>query len=145
MGATLTPADIAAKQVRRAVGAVADYKAGVQAVKVSPNQLAAQASDRWLAGVQAAFASGKFVDNNNNTSLAAWQNAAVNKGAMNYGPGVQGALQTITDFQTQRAQYQQGLDAQLAQMPRGDIQQNIQRMVTQVTGMAGFAFKRRRV
>ena len=144
MGTTLTPQQIADKQVRRAVAAVNDYKNGIMGVKVSPTQTAAQRVDAWFAGIQKAYADGTYVDGLNNVTLQQWQNAASNKGAMNYAPGIQAAQQTIVDFQTQRAAAQQGIDATLASMPRGDLNTNLQRMITQATMMSQFKFKKRR-
>lgn len=142
--ATLTPAEIADKQIRRSQAAVTDYKSGVMAVTESPMKKAADAADLWLQGIQQAHADGSFQAGLNAVSLEDWKNATATKGGASYASGVAASRDKIIDFQQQRASAQAGIDNQLAQMPRGDLQTNIQRMVTQVQGMANFAFKKRR-
>ncbi len=144
MAKVLTAQQIADKQVRRAQAAVQDYKDGIMNTKENPMVKAAQAVDQWMAGIQKAYADGTYVDNLMNTPKSVWQDAAVKKGGATYASGVAGAQATIADFHQQRQQQQQQIDAQLASMPRGDFQQNVQRMLTQVTAMKNFKFKKRR-
>lgn len=144
MAKSLTAQQIADKQVRRSTAAVQDYKDGIMNTKDNPMQKAALAVDQWFAGLQKAYNDGTYVDALNNTPKSVWQDAAVKKGATAYAPGVQAAQATIADFHSQRMQQQQQIDSQLAGMPRGDLNTNIQRMLTQVNGMAQFKFKKRR-
>lgn len=144
MAKTLTADQIAEKQVRRSQGATQDYKNGVNAVKESPMKKAADAVDRYLAGVQASVADGSYVDGLNSVSLSDWQAKTSTKGGANYAPGVLAAQQTIADFHAQRAQAQASIDAELNSMPRGDLETNIQRATTQMRRMGEFKFKKRR-
>lgn len=144
MAKALTAQQIAEKQVRRSQAATTDYKDGIMNTKDNPMQKAAAAVDQWFAGLQKAYNDGTYVDALNNTPKSVWQDAAIKKGAAAYAPGVLAAQGTIADFHQQRIQQQQAIDAQLASMPRGDLQTNIQRMLTQVNGMAQFKFKKRR-
>lgn len=144
MAKSLTAQQIADKQVRRSQAATQDYKDGIMNTKENPMQKAAQSVDQWFAGIQKAYNDGTYVDALNNTPKSVWQDAAIKKGAAAYAPGVMAAQATIADFHQQRMSAQQGIDAQLASMPRGDLQTNIQRMLTQVTGMSQFKFKKRR-
>lgn len=144
MAKALTAQQIAEKQVRRSQAAVQDYKDGIMNTKENPMQKAAQAVDQWFAGLQKAYADGTYVDALNNTPKSVWQDAAVKKGGATYAAGVLASQSTIADFHNQRMQQQQQIDAQLAGMPRGDLQTNIQRMVLQATSMANFKFKKRR-
>lgn len=144
MAGTQTAQQIADKQVRRSQAAVQDYKDGVLNCKVNPMEKAAQAVDQWFAGISKAYNDGSFVDGLNATPKSVWQDATIKKGGATYAQGVKDAQGTIADFHQQRMQAQQGIDGQLASMPRGDLQTNIQRMVAQVTGMANFKFKKRR-
>lgn len=140
----LTAQQIAEKQVRKAQSSVQDWKDGIMAVKTSPAQAAAARVDAWFAGLQKAYNDGTYQDGLAGVTLQAWQDAAIRKGGTSYAPGIQAAQATIADFHSQRIQHQAGLDQQLAAMPRGDLSTNIQRMVTQVTGMSNFKFKKRR-
>lgn len=135
---------IAEKQVRRAQGATQDYKNGVNGVKEAPGKKAAEAVDRYAAGIQKAIADGSYVDGCNSVSLSDWQARTVNKGAANYAPGIVAAQQTIADFHQQRAQAQSSIDAELQSMPRGDLETNLQRAMTQMRRMGEFKFKKRR-
>lgn len=145
MGKKMTPSQIAEKQVRRAQSAVQDYKDGVMAVTTSPTQVAAGRVQAWYDGVTKAMNDGSFVDGCNSVSLQDWQNRTVQKGALTYASGVQQAQSTIQDFHTQLQAAQSNIDAQLSNMPRGDLSQNLQRMITQVTSMSqNFKFKKRR-
>lgn len=139
-----SPQEIAAKQVRRAQAAVQDYKAGVEAVTQSPTEKAAKAVDLWFQGLQKSYQDGSYVDGLNAVSLADWKSATIDKGAMNYAPGIMKAQQTIEDFQAQRQAAQSRISSQLESMPRGDLNQNIQRMVFQATQMSQFKFRKRR-
>lgn len=144
MSKGMTAQEIAEKQVRRAKGAVQDFKDGVAAVTTSPTAQAAKAVDRWFAGVQQAMEDGSYVDGCNAVSLAEWQQRTIDKGGLNYASGVSAAADTIAEFHSQREAFQKSIDSKLATMPRGDLQQNIQRMLTQVTMQSGFKFKKRR-
>lgn len=144
MAKSQTAQQIAEKQVRRSQAAVQDYKDGVMGVKVSPMAKAAERVDAWMAGLQKAYADGSYVDGLNSVTLQSWQETTAKKGGASYPSGVLAAQATIADFHQQRAQQQQMIDAQLASMPRGDLQTNLQRMITQATSMANFKFKKRR-
>lgn len=145
MAKSLTPSQIAEKQVRRAQGAVQDYKDGVMGVKVSPTKTAADNVQRWFEGIQRSYNDGTYVDGLNSVTLQDWQNRTVGKGALTYAKGVADAQSTIEDFHNQRQQVQNQIDSELAGMPRGDLQQNLQRMLHQVSSMnQRFKYKKRR-
>jgi len=144
MGKSLTPDEIAQKQVRRSQAAVGDYKAGVMAVTESPTAAAAKAVERWKQGIEEAYQNNTFVDGCNAVSLGDWQSATAEKGGMNYASGVAKAAQTIADFHQQNAANQQSIDAGLRNMPRGSFEENMQRMIYQATQKKQFKFKKRR-
>jgi hypothetical protein len=144
MAKNLTPQQIAEKQIRRATAAVNDYKNGVQGVKVSPTEIAAQRVDQWAAGVQRAHQDGSYVDGCRSCSKEKWIDRTVNKGAQNYVPGIKAAEQDIVDFQTQNAANQAQIAAGLASMPRGDLSQNLMRMMYNAEQKAQFRYKKRR-
>lgn len=56
-----------------------NYIQGVQNCPVNPMQLAAQASDRYAAGVQNAVNSGKYQQALNNTPVQTWKTNATSK------------------------------------------------------------------
>jgi hypothetical protein len=109
---------------------------GVAAVTVSPTSKAAQAVDRMVAGVQRAAASGKIANALNAVSLQSWQQSMTQKGIPRIATGAQAALPKFQAFLTQLIPFQQAGLAQLP--PRGDINQNIQRMTAWAQYMSTF-------
>lgn len=128
------PADAAQKWAQNLGAAGTAYTAGVQAVQQAPGQLAANASDRYLAGVQAGVT--KFKANTAAVSLADWQNAAVTKGAPRLATGATAAQPKFANVLTQLFPYIEQVRNSLP--PRGDIEQNIARSAAFQRGMNKF-------
>lgn len=128
------PADAAAKWAQNLGAAGQAYTAGVQAVQTAPGQQAAQAADRYLAGVQANLP--KFKANVGAVSLADWQNAAVQKGAARLATGATAAQPKMANVLTQLFPF---IDqARNSLPPRGDIEQNIARSAAFQRAMSRF-------
>lgn len=128
------PADAAQKWAQNLGAAGTAYTAGVQAVTQAPGQLAANAADRYVAGVQASLP--KFKANTAAVSLADWQNAAVNKGAPRLATGATAAMPKFSNVLTQLFPYIEQVRNSLP--PRGDIEQNIARSAAFQRGMSKF-------
>lgn len=77
-------------------GATTKYTAGINAVKVSPGQLAAAASELWAQNVAASKS--KFAQNVAKVTLQQWQNAAVTKGAPRLASGASAAQPKFQAF-----------------------------------------------
>jgi hypothetical protein len=123
--ARLTPQQIADKQVSRAQQAVPDYTAGVAAVTVAPNSVAASKVDKYQNGVNAAVQSGKYVSANQAVTLSAWQTAAKGKGARNYAQGVADAKPKILAFQQAYAPVRNAIADQVNAMPDDTFEQRL--------------------
>lgn len=127
-------ADVAAKWAQNTGAATQAYTNGVNAVTVSPGQLASKAAGRWATAV--ANAQQKFAQNSAKVSLQEWQAAAAGKGAQRLASGVQAAQGT----------YEQSMGRVLAHIsatvnslpPRGGLEDNINRMTAFVRGMSKF-------
>ena len=132
------PADVAAKWSRNLSASTQSIQSGVQQVTVAPTQLAARQVDAWLSGIQQAAASGKWVNRLNSVSLPDWQNAMINIGIPRIQQGAVAAKGKVEAFQQQLLPYIGNLQRQLASTPRGNLEQNLQRMQTFVRGMANF-------
>jgi hypothetical protein len=132
------PQDVANKWAARLASATDAIRQGVQSVTVSPTQKAAQRTDSYLSGVQRAVTSGKYQRGLQRVSLADWQNAMLNKGLPRVASGAAAAKDKMTAFMSKFLPYVDGLQAKLANQPRGDLSQNIARMVTAVEYMAAF-------
>lgn len=128
------PSDAAAKWAQNLGAAGTSYTAGVQAVQQAPGQLAANASDRYMAGVQANLP--KFKANVAAVTLADWQNAAVTKGAPRLATGATAAQPKMANVLTQLFPYIDQVRNSLP--PRGDIEQNIARSAAFQRGMSKF-------
>jgi hypothetical protein len=134
----LSAQDVAAKWSRNLAGATQSIKDGVMAVQTSPTQLAAARADAYVQGVQASVASGKWQAGLNRVTLADWQQQMINKGINRIASGAQGGQAKFAQFMGQLLPYIQNGQRQLSNTPRGDINQNIQRMVNWVQYMSQF-------
>lgn len=129
-----SPNDAAAKWAQNLGAAQTRYTAGVQAVTTAPGQLAAQASDRYISGVQQSLP--KFVANSQAVTLQAWQQATVNKGAGRLASGATAAQPKMQGVFTQLFPYIAQVQGSLP--PRGDLEQNIARSAAFQRGMSRF-------
>lgn len=129
-----TPANAAAKWAQNLGAATTRYTDGVNAVQTSPGQLAAQASDRYIAGVQASVP--KFIANSQAVQLGDWKNAAINKGAPRLASGAQQAQNKMQGVFTSLFPFIEQVRGSLPQ--RGDLEQNIARSAAFQRGMSRF-------
>ncbi len=125
----ISPQDAAAKWASNLSNATNAIKLGVQGVTTNPAQKAAAAVDQWAQGVQRAVANGSFVRGLSRVSLQDWQNAMLSKGVPRIATGAVAAKQKMTDFMSQWLPFMEQGKAMLSSMPRGTLDQNIQRAV----------------
>jgi len=102
-------------------------RAGINAVTESPTAKAAQATDRYLQGVQQSVASGKLAASLNRVTLQDWKTAAIEKGVNRIAAGAAAAQSKFASFMNEFLPYLQAGVAQLP--PRGTVDQNIERAV----------------
>lgn len=132
-------ADVAKKWGTNLSNATVQMQKGAQGVTISPTQLAAANQQGYLSGVQNAVSSGKWANALQKVSLGQWQNAYTTKGiprvqqaAATDQPKVQAAFGPLLDY------VYSARDNVNASMPRGTLQQNIQRSVAMMTAMAQY-------
>jgi len=128
------PADAAAKWAQNLGAAGQAYTAGVQAVTTAPGQAAANAADRYIAGIQASLP--KFKANSAAVSLQDWQAATVNKGAPRLATGAQAAAPKMANVLGQLFPFIDQVRNTLPQ--RGDLEANIARSAAFQRGMSKF-------
>ena len=128
-------ADVAKKWAQNLTAATQSIQQGVQGVTTAPTALAAAQAQAFVTGVTNAVASGKWQAGLNRVTLQDWQTAMIQKGIPRVGPGATAAQGKFAAFMNQLLPFQQSLSQQLQQMPRGDINANIQRMVFWATQM----------
>ncbi len=130
-----TPQQYAQKWATNLGAAQAYQKAGVMAVTEAPGVKAAAAGDRYMAGIQAAFTSGKWAAKVSGVSLSAWQNAYINKGLPRMQTGISTAVANKIPQWTALLNNIATVQGQLDSLPKGGLQNNINRMVAWATGM----------
>lgn len=135
-------AEIAAKWSRNLSSSTQSIQAGVQATTVNPAQKAIERIPAYLAGVQAAVQSGKVQRGLQGVTLQSWQQAMINKGLPRIAAGATAAVPKMQKFMDAFGPHLQALDAKLQSMPRGDLNQNIQRMVTAAQHNAAFVYNK---
>lgn len=132
------PADVAKKWSRNLTGAVGDMKKSIDAIQVSPMEQAAQAGDRYIAGVNAAFQSGKWQQGLRSVSLQDWKTKTGGMGLQRVAAGAQAAESKMQSFMSQFLPFAQGVSDQIKSMPKATEQERIQRMLTNVQLMKQF-------
>lgn len=133
-------ADVARKWATRLGSASDSIRQGVQAVTVNPAERAAQRQDAYVSGVQRAVADGRYVRGLRRVTLQSWQEAMLNKGLPRVTSGATAAIPKMQAFLEKWLPHEEALKAKLAQMPRGDLQQNVQRMIAAVEHNASFKY-----
>jgi len=132
----MTPAEIATKWSTNLGAAGPSITAGVNAVTVAPGQLAAAASAKWLARVQAAQA--KFEKNVSAVTLAQWKTAMTSLGIPRIATGATAAIPKFTLFMTSWLNYLNANAAAIAAMPTDTLAQSIQKATAQITYNAAY-------
>ena len=122
------PTSSAARWAQNLQGATEKIREGVQAVQVAPGAAAARQRSVWLQNLTAS--ADKWTRNVGAVPLSEWQSDMINKGIPRIGTGAQGAQQKFAAFLTSFLPF---VDAGVRALPpRGNLQQNIARMVAMV-------------
>lgn len=137
--AELTVAQIVDKQVRNVTAALEDVRQGVEAVTVSPTQLAAQNIDKMRDGLLRTIESGKTAKRLRAVTLEDWKAATLAK-IDRIPAGIEQARGKLTVFHEQRQRIQGTINTKLRDIPTRTLSDNIRRMTTQVQEMAKFSF-----
>lgn len=117
-------------------------EAGVNAVTVSPTEVAAQNVDRMVQGIIKARDEGRIQAGLRSVSLPQWQQAMKSKGIPRVAQGAAAAIGKMQSFMDQFLPYLQSGLQQLQATPRGDLQQNIGRAVQMMQYNAQFKYRK---
>lgn len=132
---TATPDQIAAQWASRLASSTQRITDGVNGVTVAPGQAAARQADVWANNVQAS--KGKWSARVAAVTLPEWQAAMITKGAPRVASGAQAAQPKFGQFMAQLLPH---IAATRAALPaRGNLDQNIARMVAFTQGMSKFS------
>lgn len=122
----------------RLSGATEQIRDGVNKVSVAPGVLAAKKQDKMKANIVKAIDSGKWGKNVAAIPLEEWKTAIIEKGLSRLPSGVEGAKGKMSAFASKLLPYLSNIQASIKQMPDLTLQDNINRMVKQVTEMSKF-------
>lgn len=132
------PQAVAQKWARNTGQATEAIRQGVQNTTVNPAEKAAARQDAYVAGVQRAVSDGKYRRGLAKVTLQSWQDAMINKGLSRIAGGATAAQPKMAAFLEKFLPYvEQGKQA-LQSMPRGDLAQNLQRMMFMAEHLSKF-------
>jgi len=132
------PSEVARKWSRNLAGSGESVKAGVNAVTSNPAEAAIRQQDVMVQNFTQAVTSGKWARNLGRVTLQDWQKAMIDTGIPRITSGAAKGLPKMESFLNQFLPYlEQGQNA-LKTMPRGNLQQNIQRAVMMIQHNANF-------
>ena len=136
-----SPSDVAKKWSKNLSASTESIRQGVQATTSNPAEKAIAAQDRYVAGVQRAVSNGDYRRGLQKVTLQSWQEAMITKGLPRVASGATAAVPKMQQFMESWLPYQEQLKTKLQSLPRGDLQQNIQRMLAAVDHNANFKMK----
>lgn len=116
------------------------YKQKIERLTENPLEAAAspEASARYIAGIQHSEATGKRIAGLRRVPFSEWKRLAATKGASRLVSGATEAKGKYLAFMTQFLPHLEAGVAKLKAMPRGDLNQNIQRAVAMMQHNAEF-------
>lgn len=123
------------KWAQRTSGATQQVVEGVQRVTEAPGVKAARQKQAYLANVQAKV--DKWERNTAAVPLSDWQ-AATTAGAARIAAGVQAKRGKMESFMREFLPYVEQVQSRVQAMPRGNLEQNLARMVENARGLSNF-------
>lgn len=130
------PQTATAKWVAGMQNATAQITRGVNAVQVSPGQLAAAAADKWLQKVTQAKP--KFIAGVQRLTLQDWQQAMVNYGIPRISQGATQKQAKMANFQTEWLAFLNANQSKIDRMPTTTIEDGIAKVTAQIRLNASF-------
>ena len=138
MAKAMTADEVMRKWAEAGANSAAAVRAGVNAVTESPTAKAAQRVDAWVAGVQRA--KDRYVNRLNAVTLNDWKQSMLGKGITNMGTGYADPLnqRKFLNFMRSFLPYVREGAARVKQMPKGTLQQAIDRAAAMIRHNAEF-------
>ncbi len=136
--ARITPQQAAEKLGTRIGQSGTAYMNGVNAVTENPAQKAIAAAPKWVAGIQDAIANGRYERGLSRVTLTGWKNAVATYGQSRYVGSAQKAQANYLTFAQEFFPYLDQVSQTVNAMPANTIEDNIQRMITNVRMLHDF-------
>lgn len=130
-----TPAENAKKWQNRLSAATPEIQAGIQRVTQAPGQAAAKQKAAWQ--MNTAAAADKWERNVSRVTLSDWQ-AAANAGVSRVASGAAAKVGKMESFLSDFQPHLERVQQKLATMPRGNLEQNLTRMLENARQNAQF-------
>lgn len=137
-GLSQDPGTVAKKWATNLGNSVQQISNSVNAVSVNPAQQAANAVQTWQTKMAQQSTAAKWVKGLGRVTLQSWQQAMQQKGIPRIGPGAQAAIPKFTQFLTAFLPYEANITQQVRAMPKGTLQDSINRMTQMVQGLSQF-------
>ncbi len=123
------------KHERNTTNALSDTRRGIERVTEAPGIAAAAAQERMKANLVASIDSGRWGRNVAAVSVQDWKNAAIAKGLNRIGPGIAASKSKNLPVIQRTLAAVESAQAEVLAMPKGTLQESINRMSTFVTRM----------
>lgn len=137
-----SPQAVAEKWAKNLGGSIESIRQGVNAVTESPTHRAARNVAAYLANIQQAVADGTFEAALMAVDVGTWKRLMLEKGVNRIASGATSATPKMQAFMSEFLPFVDEGVRSLESMPRGGLEQNINRAIAMMRHNAGF--KRRR-
>lgn len=140
--AKVSPNEYVDKWLRRTKGATEDYRRGVEKVTEAPGQAAARAQEAMLANLTRSITDGTWARRVAQVSLNEWKEKAIQKGAGRIAAGVDAAATKQLAMAQELLAAVDSVAEEVRRMPKGSLEDGINRMTAFARGMAARAPRR---
>lgn len=140
--ARVSAAEYAEKWGRRLKGASEDIRRGIARVSEAPGEKAARAQDLMLAKLMQAINDGTWAAQVRGVSLQDWIQAATAKGLPRIAAGVDAAQPSQVQMAERLLAAVDASAAEARKLPKGTLEDSINRMTTFVRGMSARKLRR---
>jgi hypothetical protein len=113
-------------------------RANIAATTVNPMERAANAQDKYIAGIQRAVQSGKWQAGLRSGALESWKSATIEKGIPRYGQGLEQARAKITAMAGPLLAHVDAGVAAVDRMPTASLDQAVAKSAAFIRHMAAF-------
>ena len=136
----LTPKEAQEKHAANLIASVPYMEKGILRVTEAPGKKAAAAQAKMKANIIKALDSGKWATRVSSITLDEWQDKMINKGLARIPGGIEAAAGKTEAFYTKFFPHLDKIAAELNKKPSVTLQDNIQRMIFQITEASKFKY-----